>query len=146
MQQNTDQWLEWRRKGLGASDACIIMNKSPWKTPFQLWEEKLGLGEKFEGNFATEFGHRMEPKIRADFELRYGFEAPPVLAVHEEYKFLKASLDGYNDKLNVVLEIKAPGRVDHATAKSGSRSSLRAEKLVGMLAQIYGKFSLAELP
>ena len=35
--QNTPEWLEFRRKKIGASDAPIILEVSTWKTPYQLW-------------------------------------------------------------------------------------------------------------
>ena len=39
---NHDEWLEWRRQGIGSSDSASIMGTSPYTTPYQLWEEKLG--------------------------------------------------------------------------------------------------------
>ena len=119
MIQNTDQWTTWRGKGLGSSDAPVIMGVSPWKTPFQLWEEKVGLGKAFQGNFATQRGHEMEPKARAAFELESGYEFNAVVAEHASYPFIRASLDGFNSELNAILEIKCPGKDDHQTAKDG---------------------------
>jgi predicted phage-related endonuclease len=46
MQQQTPEWLEFRKNKIGASDAPIIMETSPWKTPYQLWLEKLSLDAK----------------------------------------------------------------------------------------------------
>ncbi len=43
--QHSNEWLELRKNKIGASDAPIIMKVSPWKTPYRLWEEKLGLTE-----------------------------------------------------------------------------------------------------
>jgi len=119
MQQNSDNWMKWRSKGIGSSDAPIIMGVSPWKTPFQLWEEKIGIGKTFQGNFATQRGHEMEPKARAAFELESGYEFNPVVAEHATYPFIRASLDGFNAELNAILEIKCPGKDDHQTAKDG---------------------------
>ena len=39
--QQTDEWLEMRRNKIGASDAPIIMEVSPYKKPNQLMEDKL---------------------------------------------------------------------------------------------------------
>ena len=119
MQQNSDQWTTWRSKGLGSSDAPVIMGVSPWKTPYQLWEEKIGIGKTFQGNFATQRGHDMEPKARAAFELETGFEFNAVVAEHASYPYIRASLDGFNAELNAILEIKCPGKDDHALAVSG---------------------------
>lgn len=119
MQQGSDNWTQWRKKGLGSSDAATIMGVSPWKTPYQLWEEKIGIGKPFQGNFATNRGNEMEPKARAAFELYIGDEFPPMVAEHANYPFIRASLDGYNKERNAILEIKCPGKADHDIALSG---------------------------
>ena len=49
MEQKSEEWLDWRKKGIGSSDAPIIMGVSPWKTPFELWEEKTGTQRAYEG-------------------------------------------------------------------------------------------------
>ena len=33
LQQNTAEWHRWRRQGLGASDAPVIMGDAAFKTP-----------------------------------------------------------------------------------------------------------------
>ena len=39
--QQSEEWLEFRRSRIGASDAPIIMGVSPWKTHYKLWVEKI---------------------------------------------------------------------------------------------------------
>lgn len=113
-------WHEWRKKGIGASDAPIIMGVSPWKTPYQLWLEKTGKvkADKI-GNWATQRGHDLEPKARAQYELEIGVNCPPRLVEYAEFPVIRASLDGWDEKNNVVLEIKCPGAADHSKALSG---------------------------
>lgn len=54
-----------RDKYIGGSDISIIMNISPFKTRWELLQEKSGLIEnEFEGNQYTEYGNVLEPKIR----------------------------------------------------------------------------------
>lgn len=56
---------EDREKYIGGSDIPIIMGISPFKTRWQLVQEKAGLiKDEFEGNEYTEYGNIMEPKIR----------------------------------------------------------------------------------
>lgn len=119
MKQNTDEWLEFRKKGLGASDAPIVMGVSPWTTPHELWEEKTGRRTRDVSNFATRRGHELEPVARAKYELETGIDMPETLAIHQEYPFLRASLDGFNKEKNIVLEIKCPGEEDHNLALNG---------------------------
>lgn len=118
-QGGTKGWLEWRRQGLGSSDAPIVMRASPWRTPFQLWEEKTGRSQGQQANWAMQRGTDLEGKARANYELLADCEMPPTLLVHPEVEFLRASLDGYNRQAKRVLEIKCPGEDDHRLAMDG---------------------------
>lgn len=118
-EQRTSSWEAWRKKGIGASDAPIIMGVSPWKTPLQLWEEKVGISKGFAGNWATNRGNELEPVARQHYELLADIDMPPCLVMHPVHLFMRASLDGYNTKESKVLEIKCPGRKDHETALAG---------------------------
>jgi putative phage-type endonuclease len=115
-----EAWLEWRRQGIGASDAPVIMEVSPWTTPYQLWEVKTGLVIKEDtGNWATDRGNRLEEVARSLYELKTGFDIPPKLVTHPEHEWIRASLDGYNETHNFLVEIKCPGADDHAKAMQG---------------------------
>jgi putative phage-type endonuclease len=119
---NRATWLEWRKKGLGASDSPIIMGVSPWMTRYDLWMQKTGQKITKDGvnsNWAIDRGNRLEPLARAHYELMVGFSAPAILCEHPKYPFIRASLDGYNAENQIVLEIKCPGRVDHDKAMRG---------------------------
>ena len=37
-----EQWLAYRRTGLGGSDAGAIMGVSPYKSAYAVWADKLG--------------------------------------------------------------------------------------------------------
>ena len=41
MQQGTPEWLALRKTKITATDACVIMGSSRWKTKTQLYREKL---------------------------------------------------------------------------------------------------------
>jgi len=111
------EWHKWRNAGLGASDAPTVMGVSPYKTRFQLWQEKIGEAKGFDGNWATQRGHDLEPKARAQYELEHNVSMPPAFIEHPVFPFIRASLDGYGN--NIVLEIKAPGTEDHSLAVAG---------------------------
>ncbi len=118
MEQKSEEWLDWRKKGIGSSDAPIIMGVSPWKTPFELWEEKTGRVQPEQtSNWAQERGNELEPVARAKFEIEYDMEMSPALCQHEEYPQLRASMDGWNPKYKVGLEIKFLGANDFKLAK-----------------------------
>lgn len=120
MEQGSTDWLAWRSKGIGGSDAPIIMGVSPWKTPYELWREKTAKATRSSlPNFQQQRGIDLEPKARARYELFTDIEAPPALFEHPEFPHFRVSLDGWNEARKVVLEIKCPGREDHAKAKAG---------------------------
>lgn len=117
--QNTKEWDEWRRKGIGASDANIIMGKSDYCTKRELYAQKLGAAKKEGNDFVQRKGHRLEVKARAKFEIMTGKEYPARLAEHESMNYLRASLDGYNAKDKTCLEIKYCGEADFQKVKKG---------------------------
>lgn len=118
--EKMEKWKEWRRLGIGSSDAPVIMGVSPWKTSLELWKEKVGIdSDESEGNWATRRGIELEPRARAHYELTQGTEMPVTFFEHKERPFLRASLDGYNNEKQIILEIKCPGKADHETAKQG---------------------------
>lgn len=61
-----------RNAGLGASDAAAAVGLSKWKTPFQLWQEKLGQAaneDEADGEaLHLEMGKVLEPVAIARFE------------------------------------------------------------------------------
>ena len=121
MEQQTVDWLKFRRKKIGSSDAAIILGISPWSTPYKLWCEKLSDKEPQQlTNFVIDRGNRWEPKARARYELQTGLELPPVVKVSAEHDFLIASLDGYSAEHDIVLEIKClTGKETFNKAKAG---------------------------
>lgn len=120
MEQNTESWLAWRGKGLGSSDAPVVLNMSPYMTPLQLWEHKTGLVPKaFQGNYATDRGHALEGVAREHYALHTGLNPQPCNLEHPKYNFLRASLDGKDAATGILLEIKCPGKEDHELAAKG---------------------------
>lgn len=107
IQQQTDEWLELRKKYIGSSDASVIMGISPWKTPYQLWQEKLSLIPPCKKTPAMERGLLLEEKARMIFEEVSGEIVFPDIVLHEN-KFMMASLDGLSLNKKVQVEIKCP--------------------------------------
>jgi putative phage-type endonuclease len=116
MNQNAE-WLEFRLQGIGSSDAPAVMRVSPWLTPYQLWEIKTRRAEPAPANGAMQRGIMLEDKARYTFEQMYGKEFKPLTVQNEKHGFIRASLDGINGRVG--LEIKCPGKDDHAQALAG---------------------------
>jgi putative phage-type endonuclease len=114
LKQNSKDWHSWRKRGIGASEAGAVMGASEWDTRFELWAYKTGLLPKPEFNgfaqMAVDRGTKLEPEARAYFEGVLKLEFPAVSYEHEQYPFIRASLDGHNEQANESLEIKCPGK------------------------------------
>ncbi len=118
--QNTDGWLEWRRNKLGASDAPIILNVSPWTSPLQLWERKLGIAEEQKESSAMSRGKALESEALQSFNTLHDSTFFATVCQHETYDWMIASLDGLSACDKYALEIKCPGREDHLLALAGT--------------------------
>lgn len=98
--KNEKEWHELRNGGIGGSEAGIIMNVSPYKTPYQLWEEKTEKAERqFITNEAIEKGNRLEPVMFDLFKALYGhlydvIDTKDISLSNVYYPHLKANLDG----------------------------------------------------
>ena len=135
MTQNTDEWKEWRKGKIGCSDLPAIMGVSPWKTPLQLFEDKI-LGKESPLNPAMIRGSKMESEAREYINTKYNVNYKSVVIQDEDLDWLIASLDGY-DPLCVqdpqILEIKCPGSQFHLTAMSGSVPSHYIPQVQGQM-------------
>jgi putative phage-type endonuclease len=118
LKQTSPRWHKWRAKGIGGSDASAVMGESGWTSPDELLAEKLGL-RTVEENERMARGRRLEPEARARYCREYGIKMTPVCVSHDEYPWLRASLDGWNDEHRLVLEIKCPGYWTHVKALRG---------------------------
>lgn len=91
------EWLKLRRKGIGGSDASVVMGKNPWKSVLQLWEDKTGMTPiEEEGNEYTYWGSLMENVIRKEFIDRSGLKVRQkhYMIFHPDYSFMFADVDG----------------------------------------------------
>jgi len=97
-----NKWLSQRGNSIGGSEIAKIAGFSKYGSALTVFNEKLGLSEKFKGNIHTQFGNRMEPLIREwvqeDFEKATGIKLAtfeyPFMMVHKDYEYLSANIDG----------------------------------------------------
>lgn len=74
---------------IGRSEIATVCGLNKYKTPFQLWEEKIGQAEKFAGNSKTEAGELFEPIILSQFKKVMNIE------LHREQEYFKFGLFEY---------------------------------------------------
>lgn len=90
------EWLEWRKKGIGGSDASVVCGISRYKSPVELWLDKTGQIPSAEAGEAAYWGTILESVVRTEFSKRTGIEVQCVnqLLQSEERPFMLANLDG----------------------------------------------------
>ena len=110
IEQGTEEWLEWRRGVIGASEAAIIMGDNRRKGRQQLLDEKRGLVEPFRGNDVTREGNLNEPHARAALAKKYKQKLTPTIVQDFHEPFLAASLDAINRSKDRIYEIKCGAR------------------------------------
>ncbi len=62
-----EQWLEYRRSGIGGSDAGAIMGVSPYKSAYAVWADKLGVLPPVEDNEPRRQGRDLEDYVARRF-------------------------------------------------------------------------------
>lgn len=107
-----EEWLRYRKCGIGGSDVAAILGISKWNSAISLWLDKTNqTNEPVEENEAMQWGTIMEPIIRKHFAEVTGKTVVEVKAMlqHPEHPFMLADVDGLttDDEGNpAILEIK----------------------------------------
>ena len=109
-----NDWLEYRRQGIGGSDAASILGVSPFKTARDLYYDKLKIVtyEDPEENWVhKKMGHLLEDLVAEIFHARTGFHIYQVkkMFYHPLYPFMLADVDYFITLPNgetAILEIK----------------------------------------
>jgi putative phage-type endonuclease len=90
------EWLEARKKGIGGSDIAAICGLSRWKSPMDVYLDKIGAGGEVEPNEAMYWGSAIEAVIRQRFaedHPEFIVTTHDGLAQHPDYPFMVASYD-----------------------------------------------------
>ena len=120
LHQNTPEWHRGRTQGIGASDAPVIMSETPFKTPKTLWSMKTGRLQEDAAGPAARRGRELERFARRAYERQTGIQMEPLCLVHEEFEWMRASLDGLSFDGSTLLEVKCPLSLrDRASAQEG---------------------------
>ena len=109
-----EEWLAYRRKGIGGSDVAALLGISPWRTARDLYFDKLNIVavEDNEDNWvALEMGHLLEPLVAKIFQHRTGYKIYQIKKMfqHPQYSWMLADVDYFvelPDGSTAILEIK----------------------------------------
>lgn len=108
------EWLAYRRQGIGGSDVAAILGISPFRTARDLYDDKLNIASAVDdtGNWvALEMGHLLEPLVAQIFTKKTGLEVFQIKKMfqHPQCPFMLADVDYFvrlpNGKI-AILEIK----------------------------------------
>lgn len=118
LEQGTPEWIEWRHRGIGASDAPTIMGENPWKSSKELLQEKRGPARDSNKNEAMTRGTLLEPQARKFYIARTGNDVKPACLQSRQYSWLRASVDGISSSGNAIVEIKCGESVYKHTSRN----------------------------
>lgn len=109
LEMTRQEWLEERTRGIGGSDASIILGLNKYRTPFELWLEKTGQTNVEESQAeAAYFGNLLEEVVAKEFEIRSGKKVRRnnFMMQHPKYNFITANIDRKVVGEDAILECK----------------------------------------
>ena len=104
-------WLEYRRQGIGGSDASVVCGLNHYKSAVELWLEKTGQMPVQPAGEAAYWGIQLEDIVRNEFTRRTNIEVErrPEILQSSEHPFMLANVDGVcevPDKGSCIFEAK----------------------------------------
>lgn len=90
-----EEWLNWRRKGIGGSDVGAIAGISKYKSPYAVYLDKIGeLPDRGESEQAH-FGNILEEIVAKEFTRVTGKKVrrKNIMLKHPEHEFMLANID-----------------------------------------------------
>lgn len=117
-----DEWLKWRKQGIGGSDAGAILGLNPYSSAFQVYCDKKGLLPEQEDNEAMRQGRDFEEYVAKRFMEEKGLKVKRCnyLVQNPEKPFMLADVDRLLVCENIGLECKtasAMSKVDYAAGE-----------------------------
>lgn len=96
LKHNSPEWLQFRKSGIGGSEAAAILGLSPFKSNVEVWEEKVGTREPTDisDNPVVKYGTQAEDMLVKLFALDFPeFKVRQNKTVVYKRGFMFASLD-----------------------------------------------------
>lgn len=108
LNQSLEDWLDIRRTGLGGSDIAAICGLSRYKSPMEVYLDKLGEIPPIEDNPKMKAGRILEPVVADWFAEETGMKVMKQNAIfqHKSYPWMLANIDRWLPGQNAGLECK----------------------------------------
>lgn len=132
---DTDEWLEERRKSVGASEVAAVMGLSPWNTALDVYKSKQGVDRSFDPLLSF-IGHESEHIIHKWVERWSGVPVklePAFMARSTEYPFLHASFDRVSSGPFVTWQFKTAHQYTGHKWDEGIPTDIRVQVQAEML-------------
>ena len=116
-----EEWLELRKKGIGGSDSAAIVGLDRYRSPFDVYADKLGLRPEIPDNEAMRQGRDLEQYVAERFMEATGKKVRRRNAMlqHTEYPFMIADIDRWVVGENAGLECKTTSVLNRAKFSQG---------------------------
>lgn len=103
-----EKWLEYRRSGIGGSDAAVIVGLSPYRSQIELWADKTGRLPDKEDSEAMRVGRDLEEYVARRFceATEKRVRRRNAIFQHDTYDFITANVDREIVGENAGLECK----------------------------------------
>lgn len=116
-----EEWLEWRRKGIGGSDAAAILGLDRYRSAFDVYAEKVGLKSEEPDNEAMRQGRDLEDYVARRFEEVAGKKVRRrnQMFQHPDYPWLIGNIDRWVVGEKAGLECKTTSVLNRARFAQG---------------------------
>lgn len=103
-----DEWLTYRRTGIGGSDAAVVCGLNPYVSEIELWADKTGRLPAKDESEAMRIGHDLEEYVAKRFCESTGKKVRRRNSIfrHNDYDFITANIDREIIGENAGLECK----------------------------------------
>jgi putative phage-type endonuclease len=117
------EWRNWRKNGIGGSDAAAIAGINPWKSPLAVYLDKTKEQDQNEDNEQMRIGRDLEDYVAKRFSEATGLKVRRCNSIlqHPEHHFMLANIDRDIVGKNEGLECK--------TTNSYAKSQWDGEKI-----------------
>jgi len=113
--QGSQEWLDARKSFVTGTDSAVVMQLSPWESPYSLWRKKMDLDPPQVQTAIMARGNELEPIAREWLQKENQIECSPIVITKD---FMMASLDGLSPCETFIVEIKC-GEKSYKEAQQG---------------------------
>lgn len=104
--EDREKWLKERKSYIGGSDIGAIINESKWKTPLDVYLDKISEEiDESEPSEAARWGNILEPIVAKEYArvTEFDIEVAPDPIRHPRYPHLAANIDRWVDGKSYIL-------------------------------------------